>query len=91
MLAVIILLPAFLLSRKYNWNGRGALIKAVLYFSGAVLCRMGDTTWGRALPMGTHFIWHILGGMATYYMFSFLLTLEVVGKDQERKAVWPRF
>jgi hemolysin III len=86
MLAVIILLPAFLLSRKYNWNGHQSLIRAMIYFCGAVVCRIGDATWGRALPMGTHFIWHILGGMATYYMLSFLLMFEVAGTDQGRTA-----
>jgi hypothetical protein len=76
MMAVAILLPAFLLSRKFRWKGRGTLVKAVISFSGAVLCRIGDSSWGKVLPMGTHFIWHILGGIATYYLFSFLLMME---------------
>jgi hemolysin III len=83
MMAVVILLPAFLLSRKLSWKGRCSLIKAVVSFSGAVLCRIGDASWGKVLPMGTHFIWHILGGIATYYLFSFLLMVEVACDGEE--------
>lgn len=76
VLAIVILLPAFLLSKKNKWHGIRTLIMALVSFSGAVVCRIGDSSWGRVLPMGTHFMWHILGGIATYYIFSFLLMHE---------------
>ncbi len=73
MLAAAIILPALLVSMKRGWKGAGTLAAAVAAFMGAVLCRYYDGAAGRSfLPMGSHFLWHLLGGVSVFLVMQYL-------------------
>lgn len=72
-LASLILLPAFLVSRKYP-SHRIYLIRATLLFALAIAFRFIDKS--ALLPMGTHFLWHVFGGLSVWSLVYFLIEVE---------------
>lgn len=76
LLACSLLLPAVLCSYKEGWLAARLLILAGSSFLIAIVCRSIDTTWGASLPMGTHFLWHLFGGLASFFMLSFIAVME---------------
>lgn len=79
--AILVLLPAFILSYKHKWNGVGCLLFTIMYFFSAVLFRQIDKGLGaEVFPMGTHFLWHLCGGMSAFYIMKFIYIIET-GKD----------
>ena len=72
-LTAVILLPALLLCARDNWRGATSLFSAIILISIAIFMRQIDLTLGHEmLPMGTHFLWHILGGIAVYFLINFI-------------------
>lgn len=77
-LGVVILAPAFALSARRNWLGIFPLTNASLAFISAVIFRTLDTLMVRnqlptLLPMGTHFLWHLLGALSVFFLMLFVL------------------
>ena len=70
-LAVSILLPAVIHCALRRWAGARLLIMALLFFVIALLSRITDPQ--QLLPMGTHFLWHIFGGLSTFCMLEYVL------------------
>jgi uncharacterized membrane protein len=82
LLAMYILLPTFLMLRKTKFRNWHLVVSALLSFVVALSCRIFDK-WG-LLPMGTHFLWHTFGAIATHLMFLFVYRLNTV---QKRKVM----
>ena len=77
-LTAVILLPAVLLCARDSWRGSRSLIAAVVLISVAICMRQIDLGIGHdLLPMGTHFLWHILGGGAVYFLIDFIYRTKI--------------
>jgi len=78
--ALSILLPLTLLVIRAGWCGLGLLIGTTLSFASAVTFRMLDRGLTPALiPMGTHFLWHIFGGLSVWMLM--LLTMRLANSS----------
>lgn len=73
MLASIILIPAFLVSRYFPKH-KIYLLRATLLFALAISFRFLDKM--ALLPMGTHFLWHVFGGLSVWSLVYFLIEVE---------------
>ena len=69
-LAVTILLPAVLYCRGRGWREGWFLAAAFVSFAGAITFRIADSA--ALLPMGTHFLWHLLGGLSCILLMEFI-------------------
>ena len=81
-LALAILLPAFWVSRVQDWRGVSLLCATTASFAAAVFFRSIDRAGVALLPMGTHFLWHLLGGVSVWCLMEFLYRLDL----QERRT-----
>lgn len=72
-LAALILVPAYLVSKDYP-SFRKYLVSAAILFCLAIGFRYLDSA--AILPMGTHFLWHIFGGLSVWSLVMFLLHVE---------------
>ncbi len=75
LLALYILVPLFLLLRKQNYVGAKYVYGATGAFLIAYVCRSIDRM--ALLPMGTHFLWHVFGAVATHLLLSYVWTTEM--------------
>jgi hypothetical protein len=74
-LALGILLPATLFSFKNSGRHSLLLVSALLSFILAISFRLSDRLM--LLPMGTHFLWHIFGGVASLCMMYFIYLCDI--------------
>ena len=73
-MALALLAPAFLISKKHHWRGVFFLISATVYFATAIGCRSLDhLAEAYGLTMGSHFLWHIFGGISVFYLLRFII------------------
>lgn len=76
-LALTIIVPAVINSAKLGWRYLKLLISIVVIFSLALFCRWFDQNGAaQYLPMGSHFLWHILGAVSTGLMIEYIFRLE---------------
>jgi hemolysin III len=79
--AVAVLLPIFLYLYKTSWKYLPLVLAALLSFAAAVTFRTLDKKfeidW---LWMGTHWLWHTLGGIAVFWLMLYIY------KDIERRS-----
>ena len=77
VMASVIVVPLVLhCVRKYP-AGWKSLTAALLSFVVAITFRtMDNGETSSLLPMGTHFLWHIFGGLCSFFMFSYLYNSE---------------
>ena len=70
IMVLMIVLPLFLLLWKSAWRNSLLVIVALLSFMMAIAFRVEDqyTSWS----IGTHFLWHTFGMIATSLMFVFI-------------------
>lgn len=84
LLALAVAIPAALHCGERGWRGVGLLAGAVLSFSVALVFRYEDAALIAAEPtLGTHFLWHLFGGCATYLILRYLLDAEAARKDSK--------
>ncbi len=76
MMAVFVLGSIFLMLKKYKYAGLKWVVLAVVSFGLAITFRISDALI--PLPMGTHFLWHFFGAVATHFMFCFLFRVQLV-------------
>lgn len=77
LLALLVATPALLHCREQAWRGAALLAGAVLSFAAALTFRFADARFVGPEPvLGTHFLWHLLGGCATYLILRYLLDAE---------------
>jgi hypothetical protein len=75
--ALAILIPAALHAQRRGREHRRFLGWATIFFALALTCRYVDKGAGLAwLPMGTHFLWHILGGMSVWALLHYIARIE---------------
>ena len=84
MLAVSILVPASVHCAMRWPAGWLRLTCAVLAFAVAIAARWVDSGLGaRLLPMGSHFVWHILGGLSAFCLISYIFGAgEAIGRGR---------
>lgn len=71
LMGMVILAPAAgVLIKTRGRNGRYTLAAAVC-FALALLARTTDSWWPEAIPVGTHFLWHLFGALAAYLMIAY--------------------
>ena len=80
LMALNVLLPICLYAAKRRWQGGGLLLVAVSSFSFALIFRYFDHTLSQSVfPMGTHFLWHILGGVSVWALLEYIYRTEAEG------------
>jgi hemolysin III len=77
ILAANVVVPAVLhCALKYR-RGWKALTAALLCFVIAIVCRQLDYNGiENPLPMGTHFLWHIFGGLSAFFLAHYIYHVE---------------
>lgn len=76
LLAGSLILPAFLCAKRNHWVAGKKLFGAVGFFIIAITFRSLDLRMEATFPMGTHFLWHLFGGLSTFCMLSFVKLYE---------------
>ncbi len=85
--ALSILIPLLVIVRRAKWEGFGLLCGIILAFITAITCRMLDRPgFVSPLPMGTHFLWHIFGGIAVWALMLLIIRLNDLSKVDLRQA-----
>lgn len=75
--ALAILVPAAIHGAGPGWPHRRYLIWATVLFGVAIVCRLFDRELGETvLPMGTHFLWHIFGGLSVGSLLQYVALME---------------
>ncbi|MFA7231725.1 MAG: hypothetical protein WC071_10690 [Victivallaceae bacterium] len=80
VLAINVVLPAILHCIYRNPKGWKALMSASAAFIVAIGCRQADSIepLAKFLPMGTHFLWHIFGGISAFFLAEYLFKSEKI-------------
>ncbi|MEO6149735.1 MAG: hypothetical protein ABIN95_13890 [Mucilaginibacter sp.] len=93
VMVLMIVLPLVLLLIKTKWRNILLVAGAFVFFGLALYFRIVDT--GSTWPMGTHFLWHGFGAVATSMIFLFVYRLNslstVTGKLQHEATVLPLY
>jgi hemolysin III len=73
-MALLVLLPAFLLCSANRWKHLSLLLYTSLFFTIAVSFRVIDfyPSVKVVLPMGTHFLWHLFGSGCAFFMLKYV-------------------
>jgi hemolysin III len=87
MLAGIILLPLLLLLYRTQFYQFGLVAAALFSFGLAVFFRGADN-WG-LLSMGTHWLWHLMGSVATAFLLEYVYRLNNINIDMNIAAYKP--
>jgi hypothetical protein len=70
MMALLVLLPVMIYLKKTNWKDGKWVAFALLAFVFALTFRIADKwEW---LSIGTHFLWHIFGAVASFCMLNYI-------------------
>lgn len=76
-LAVALLLPIFIYCAQEQWRNFKHVALACVFFAVAITFRILDTAvrdgWAREdFPHGTHFLWHLFGGLSVFCLMSYI-------------------
>lgn len=75
-LALILLVPLCVMLVKTRFAHSGWVFGGLFSFGIGWFCRLIDNTGYDALPMGTHWLWHIFGALTTYALTEYFYRLE---------------
>lgn len=70
VMVLMIVLPLILLLWKMHWHNGWLVLSAFLSFMVAIIFRVADKY--TSLSIGTHFLWHTFGAIATTLVFIFI-------------------
>ena len=90
VLAAVVACPALMYSVQMGGRRVGVLVGAVAAFLVALAFRLADAGFISERPrLGTHFLWHLFGGAATYLVLEYLLrdAEERMARTQQDDAV----
>lgn len=87
ILALFLLAPVTWILVRTDFDHGGWVAGAVAAFAAALYFRIIDL--GAPLPMGTHWLWHTLGGIACALMLSYLFRLRTSYPDGLRSPRSP--
>ncbi|MFN4082130.1 MAG: hypothetical protein ACK4K9_00715 [Bacteroidia bacterium] len=77
---LMVLMPLILVSYKHRFKYAQLILFALVCFIVALLARIYDLD--ALLPMGTHFLWHTFGALATHLMFTYLYKLNYLADSK---------
>jgi hypothetical protein len=73
LIGAVVLAPLVLHLYKAAWRGAGSVATAIGFFALALLFRVMDhhpmVAW---MPMGTHWLWHFMGGTAVHFLIAYI-------------------
>ena len=73
VMVLMIVLPLILLLLKMKWHNARLVVVSLISFAIALFFRVADHwEW---ITIGTHFLWHVFGAIATTVIFSFIYRL----------------
>jgi hemolysin III len=72
-MAAYVLGPTLLILYKTGWKNASSILFAFISFGLALFFRIYDRDG--ILEMGTHFLWHVFGASATFFMFNYVYRL----------------
>lgn len=75
LLAVSITAPILAYLSRAEWRGAGNVFGAIALFVAVLYFRAVDLEF--PLPMGSHFLWHVLGGGAVFFLMKFVFEDEL--------------
>lgn len=78
-LALTLLVPLALVLARTRWRHAGWLAGALVCFSVALTARATDRYSPAWLTVGTHFLWHVFGALASHWVVIFIYRY---GKDR---------
>ncbi|MEA3476745.1 MAG: hypothetical protein U9R60_01075 [Bacteroidota bacterium] len=76
IMGIILVIPLIIYLFKTSFRGSKYIGLALLAFSIAIFSRAFDLR--SSLPMGSHFLWHISGALATVFMFYYAWSEEKI-------------
>lgn len=85
----LIFLPALILLFKTKLSGLKKFLLSLFCFSLSLLFRKVDSISIIYLPMGTHWLWHILGAAGSFYLSEYLYVIENLSKMKNADQVKP--
>lgn len=77
LVAALLIIPAVWLAAKERAREGWLVALSIGAFAAAITFRVLDSE--RLLPMGTHFLWHLLGALATWAVMEWFATREERG------------
>ena len=77
---ILLFLPILLLLKKMKFRYAGVIVSSIVLFTLALVFRELDAWKEQVLPMGTHFIWHILTGIGGFFLAEFLYKFRLFEK-----------
>lgn len=69
---VVIFLPVLLYVRQHNYRHIRPLLFSVFCLALSLFFREKDVWFQSYLPMGSHFLWHLVSGIGAYYLALYL-------------------
>lgn len=73
VLGLVVLLPILLHLHRNNWRSAGWMVASALSFGVAIIFRSLDhSALVRWMPMGTHWLWHVFGGLAVHFLIGYI-------------------
>ncbi len=92
VLAAAVLVPAVLLLAATRGRDGAWVVLALASFGVALLLRQADSAWGvAALPMGTHWLWHLFGAGSTACLAEYVYRLEARGAGAVEAQAVPEY
>ena len=82
LMAVMVVAPLLFYLFKTGFRYSRLVFSAIGFFSLALFFRIADA-W-QFLPTGTHFLWHVLGAMATHTIFLYVFQVDTALNDSKR-------
>lgn len=83
---VLLFLPTLLLVHKIQYRYVAVIGSSIVLFILALLFREIDAWQENSLPMGTHFLWHILTGIGGFFLADFLYKYRTLEKERYQTA-----
>lgn len=74
LMALMVIAPLMVYLFRTGFNYSSLVFLAIGCFALALFFRISDT-W-QLLPVGTHFLWHVLGAAATQMLFQYVYKIE---------------
>lgn len=86
LIFVAALVPVVPLLARTHWHAVGTLLLAAASFALAIVARTLDPWSEPYLPMGSHFLWHVFGGLGTFLLIRFLVVGRVLAEGSEARV-----
>lgn len=79
---VAIFLPVILYLHRHNYHYLRSFVISVSCLSISLVLREADHWFAQWIPIGSHFLWHILSGIGAWYLAQYLFLLQKEELDE---------